>query len=58
MTTFTAGAGIETLPQWIFTNLFRPNNLPIVNVVATVVVALSIVPVWLAQRLTAEAHLP
>ena len=56
VTTFTAGAGIETLPQWIFNNLFRPNNLPIVNVVATAVVVLSIVPVWLAQRLTSEVH--
>ena len=52
VTTFTAGAGIETLPQWIFNNLFRPNNLPIVNVVATFVVILSIIPVWIAQRLT------
>jgi putative spermidine/putrescine transport system permease protein len=52
VTTFTAGPGIETLPQWIFNNLFRPNNLPIVNVVATVVVLLSIIPVWFAQRLT------
>jgi putative spermidine/putrescine transport system permease protein len=58
VTTFTAGAGIETLPQWIFNNLFRPNNLPIVNVVATAVVVLSIVPVWLAQRLTADVHVP
>jgi putative spermidine/putrescine transport system permease protein len=58
VTTFTAGAGIETLPQWIYNNLFRPNNLPIVNVVATTVVLLSIVPVWFAQRLTTERHLP
>jgi putative spermidine/putrescine transport system permease protein len=57
VTTFTAGAGIETLPQWIYNNLFRPNNLPIVNVVATTVVLLSIVPVWFAQRLTTERHL-
>ena len=45
VTTFTAGAGIETLPQWIFNNLFRPNQLPIVNVVATFVVLRSIIPV-------------
>jgi putative spermidine/putrescine transport system permease protein len=24
VTTFTAGPGIETLPIWILTNLFRP----------------------------------
>ena len=52
MTTFTAGSGFETLPLWIFNNMFRPNNLPLVNVVATVVVVLSIIPVYLAQRLT------
>jgi len=52
VTTFTAGAGIQTLPQWIFNNLFRPNQLPIVNVVATFVVLLSIVPVWAVQKLS------
>ena len=53
VTTFTSGATGQTLPQWMFDNLARPNNLPIVNVVATAVVVLSIIPVWLAQRLTA-----
>ena len=33
VTTFTAGAN-ETLPIWIFNNYSRPNQLPIVNVVA------------------------
>jgi putative spermidine/putrescine transport system permease protein len=51
VTRFTAGAQ-ETLPLWIFNNLFRPNQLPVVNVVATCVVLLSIVPVYFAQRLT------
>ena len=51
MTTFTAGPGIQTLPIWIFNNLFRPNQAPVVNVVAVVLVVLSMVPVWLAQRL-------
>jgi putative spermidine/putrescine transport system permease protein len=54
VTNFTIGAGEETLPIWIFTNLFRPNNLPIVNVVAVLVVLLSIIPVYLAHRLTRE----
>jgi putative spermidine/putrescine transport system permease protein len=54
VTTFTIGAGEETLPIWIFTNLFRPNQLPIVNVVAVLVVLLSIIPVYLAHRLTRE----
>ena len=51
VTTFTSGATGKTLPQWIFDNLARPNQLPVVNVVATAVVIGSIVPVWLAQRL-------
>jgi putative spermidine/putrescine transport system permease protein len=54
VTTFTIGAGEETLPIWIFSNLFRPNQIPIVNVVAVIVVLLSIVPVYLAHRLTRE----
>jgi len=54
VTTFTIGAGQETLPIWIFSNLFRPNQIPIVNVVAVIVVLLSIIPVYLAHRLTRE----
>ena len=52
VTNFTGG-GTETLPLWIFNNMFRPNNLPQVNVVAVIVVVLSIVPVYLSQRLAA-----
>ena len=54
VTTFTIGAGEETLPIWIFCNLFRPSELPIVNAVAVIVVLISIVPVYLAHRLTRE----
>jgi len=54
VTTFTIGAGEETLPIWIFRNLFRPNQLPIVNAVAVLVVLISIFPVYLAHRLTRE----
>jgi putative spermidine/putrescine transport system permease protein len=50
VTTFTAGPGIQTLPIWIFSNLFRPNQAPVINVVASVLIVLSVVPVWLAQR--------
>ena len=52
MTNFTAGASVQTLPIWIFTNYQRPNNLPLVNVAAVFVLVLSIVPVYLASRLT------
>jgi putative spermidine/putrescine transport system permease protein len=54
VTNFTIGAGDQTLPIWIFSNLFRPHNLPIVNVVAVLCVLLSIIPVYLAHRLTRE----
>lgn len=50
VTTFTAGAGVQTLPIWIFANLFRPNQAPVINVVAAVLIVLSVLPVWLAQR--------
>jgi putative spermidine/putrescine transport system permease protein len=54
VTTFTAGNSFKTLPQFIFENYSRPVDLPIVNVVAMVVVLLSIVPAWLAQRLAGD----
>ncbi len=54
VTTFTIGAAQETLPIWIFANLFRPNELPVVNVVAVIVILLSIIPVYFAHRLTRE----
>jgi putative spermidine/putrescine transport system permease protein len=54
VTRFTLGASDETLPIWIFNNLFRGQQLPIVNVVAVIVVLLSITPVYLAHRLTRE----
>jgi putative spermidine/putrescine transport system permease protein len=54
VTTFTAGDR-ETLPIWILTNLSRPNQLPVVNVVGVVVILLSIVPVYFAQRIASES---
>ena len=51
VTTFTVGPGIQTLPIWIYQNLFRPNQAPIVNVVAAVLIVVSIIPVWIAQKL-------
>ena len=51
VTTFTAGGHEQTLPIWIFQNLFRPNQTPVVNVVAAALIVLSAVPIWLAQRL-------
>jgi putative spermidine/putrescine transport system permease protein len=54
VTRFTIGADTETLPIWIFNNLFRANQLPIINVVALFVIILSIIPVYFAHRLTRE----
>ena len=55
VTNFTAPADTQTLPLWIFANLFRPNQAPVVNVVAAVLVIVAVVPVWLAQKLTDDA---
>jgi putative spermidine/putrescine transport system permease protein len=52
VTTFATAPGLQTLPLWIFDNLFRPNQAPVVNVVAAVLVLLSVVPIWAAQRLS------
>ena len=53
VTTFTAG-GNQTLPIWIFANISRPNQLPIVNAVALFVILLSFIPVYLAQRISSD----
>jgi putative spermidine/putrescine transport system permease protein len=54
VTTFTAG-NKETLPIWILSNLSRPNQLPVVNVVGVVVILLSVVPVYFAVRIASES---
>lgn len=54
VTTFTAGPGVSTLPIWILNNMFRPNQAPIVAVIAVVLVVVSIVPIYLAQRLSGQ----
>jgi putative spermidine/putrescine transport system permease protein len=54
VTTFTAGAQ-NTLPIWILGNVQRGQNLPEVNVIVLIVLAFTIVPVLLAQRLTRES---
>jgi putative spermidine/putrescine transport system permease protein len=54
VTTFTAGQQ-QTLPIWIFSSLVRPRSRPVTNVVAIVVIAVTLVPILLAQRLTRES---
>ena len=52
VTNFTAGAGTQTIPLWIFTAIQRPVELPVVNVVALVLIVLSVIPVWIATRIS------
>ena len=53
VTTFTAGQQ-ETLPIWIFSSLVRPRARPVTNVVAMLVIAVTFVPILIAQRLTGD----
>jgi putative spermidine/putrescine transport system permease protein len=56
VTNFTAGAGVDTVPLWVLSAIQRPRDLPVVNVVALVLIVLSIVPVYLAQRISSDAR--
>jgi putative spermidine/putrescine transport system permease protein len=51
VTTFTAGQQM-TLPIWIFSQLTKPRDRPITNVVALFVIAITFIPILLAYRLT------
>jgi len=55
VTNFTAGPKL-TLPIWIFNNIRTPRQQPIVNVVALVLMLVSIIPVYFAQRLAGGAQ--
>ena len=55
VTQFTASSTDKTLPIWIFQNLFRPNQAPVVNCVAAALVLFSVVPIYLALRLSGNA---
>ena len=54
VTTFTSGQQ-TTLPIWIFSQLTRPRDRPVTNVAALIVILITFVPIFLAQRLTAES---
>ena len=51
VTTFTAGQQ-ETLPIWMYSELIRPRQRPVTNVVAIIVFAATFVPILLAYYLT------
>jgi putative spermidine/putrescine transport system permease protein len=52
VTTFTSGQQ-TTLPIWIFSQLTRPRDRPVTNVAALIVILITFVPIFLAQRLSA-----
>ena len=54
VTNFTAGTQ-ETLPLWIYNQFRLPNTAQEVNAVAVFVIALTAVPVFLAQRLMRDS---
>ena len=51
VTIFTSG-NQRTLPIWFFNELFRPRDRPITNVVAVIVIAVTLLPIVLAYYLT------
>jgi putative spermidine/putrescine transport system permease protein len=53
VTTFTAGQQ-QTLPIWIFSQLTRPRQRPVTNVVAVFVIALTTIPILWAYYLTRD----
>jgi putative spermidine/putrescine transport system permease protein len=51
VTIFTAG-GVQTLPIWIFQSFRLANQVPLVNVAGLVAILLSVIPVYVASRIT------
>jgi putative spermidine/putrescine transport system permease protein len=54
VTNFTAGPKL-TLPIWIFNNIRTPQQQPVVNAVALLLMVASIIPVYFAQRFAGGA---
>lgn len=54
VTIFVAG-GVKTLPIWIFQSFRLANQVALVNVAGMVAILLSVIPVYLATRLTRDA---
>lgn len=55
VTTFTAGQQ-STLPIWMLTELIRPRQRPVTNVVAIFIIAVTFVPILAAYYLTREGE--
>jgi putative spermidine/putrescine transport system permease protein len=54
VTIFTAG-GLKTLPIWIFQSFRLANQVPLVNVAGVVAILLSVIPVYIATRISSSA---
>ncbi len=55
VTTFTAGQQ-STLPIWMLSELVRPRQRPVTNVVAIFVIVVTFIPILLAFYLTRDTH--
>jgi putative spermidine/putrescine transport system permease protein len=55
VTTFTAGQQ-ATLPIWMLNELIRPRQRPVTNVVAIIVIAVTLLPILAAYYLTREGE--
>lgn len=53
VTTFTAGQQ-QTLPIWMLSQLVRPRDRPVTNVAAVFVIAVTLIPILLAYRVTRD----
>ncbi len=52
VTLFTAGPGTQTIPLWVLGVMQRPTEFPVVNAVALVLLLVSMIPVYVAQRIS------
>lgn len=53
VTTFTSGQD-QTLPIWIFSQLTKPRQRPVTNVVALFVIAITVIPILIANHITRD----
>ena len=53
VTIFLAG-GVRTLPIWIFQSFRLANQVALVNVAGLVAILLSVIPVYIATRITSD----
>jgi putative spermidine/putrescine transport system permease protein len=55
VTTFTAGQQ-QTLPIWMLSELIKPRQRPVTNVVAIIVIVVTFLPILGAYYLTRDTH--